>query len=208
MKTMQSILLAVTLCVSTFAMAANFKTITQSIEAEDLDELRVAFSVGELEIDVWDGDTVELEIELRAERSWLTWRRKDVEDVELEVRRNGDSLLLEIDEDKLNQSWVLKVPESLAIEIELGVGEVSIDGLNNNLMADLGVGEFSIKTSTDDYDFIRASVGVGDATLRGFGSGSENERSFVSADANYQGSGEYQIEVEVGVGEVLVRLDD
>lgn len=207
MTFIKTTLLAGALMASSMAMAANFKTITQSIEAEDFDELKVAFSVGELELEVWDGDTIELEIELRAERSWLSWRRRDVEDIELEVRSSGDSLFLGIDEDKLNQTWVLKVPESLALEIEMGVGEISIDGLNNSLFADLGVGEFSIRTTSENFATIRASVGVGDATLRGFGSGSENERSFVSADANYQGSGEYDIEVEVGVGEVSVRRD-
>ncbi|MFK7864013.1 MAG: hypothetical protein AB8B95_07275 [Pseudohongiellaceae bacterium] len=205
MKTMQSILLAVTLLASTMAMAANFKTINQSINAENFSALQVEFSVGELEIDVWDGDTVELEIELRAERSWLTWRRKDVEDVELDIQEKGGALMLSIDEGKLNQSWVLKVPARLALEIDLGVGEISIDGLNNNLVGELGVGEFSIKTSSEDFDMIQASVGVGDASLRGFGSGSENERSLVSADAIYVGSGEYEVEVEVGVGEVSIR---
>lgn len=207
MKYIQSALLAGVLFASTAAMAANYKTITQSIEADEFAELRIGFSVGELELDVWDGDTIEIEIELKAERSWLSWRRRDVEDIELEVRSSGDSLFLSIDEDRLNQTWVLRVPDGLALEIEVGVGEISIDGLDNNLFADLGVGEFSIRTASENFSSIRASVGVGDATLRGFGSGSENERSFVSADANYQGPGEYDIEVEVGVGEVSVRRD-
>jgi hypothetical protein len=59
----------------------------------------------------------------------------------------------------------------------------------------------------DNFDHINASVGVGEATLRGFGSDTENRRSFVSAEAHFEGRGDYQIEEELGVGEAVIRLD-
>ncbi|MFT7294873.1 MAG: hypothetical protein ACI87Q_002731, partial [Pseudohongiellaceae bacterium] len=34
-----------------------------------------------------------------------------------------------------------------------------------------------------------------------------NKHSFVRADAHFEGRGDYQIEVELGVGEALIRLD-
>lgn len=207
MRRHQILILSSLLTVSAGSFADNYKNISRTLDADELDSLRIEFSVGELEVEMWDGDTIELDIELTSERSWLSWRRRKVEDIELELRTSGDELFLGIDENKLNQQWVLKVPAKLALDIEIGVGEVRIDGLDNNLSLELGVGEIEVITATDNFDYIDASVGVGDAILRGFGSGTENERSFVSADAHFEGRGEYHIEVELGVGEAMVRLD-
>lgn len=207
MRQFKLLVLSVFLTLSSLSVADNYKNISQTLDAGGLDSLHIEFSVGELEVEVWEGESIELDIELKAERSWLTWRRRKVEDIEVDIRTSGDELFLAIDENKLNQHWVVKVPAKLALEIELGVGEIRIDGLDNNLKLELGVGEVEVITATDNFGQIRAAVGVGDATLRGFGAGAENERSFVSADAHYEGSGEYQIEIDLGVGETSVRLD-
>lgn len=207
MRRHQILILSSLLTVSGISFADNYKNINRTLDADELDSLRIEFSVGELEVEIWDGDSIELDIELTSERNWLSWRRRKVEDIELEVRTSGDELFLGIDEGKLNQHWVVKMPAKLALDVELGVGEIRIDGLDNNLAVELGVGEIEVITATDNFDHIDASVGVGDATLRGFGSGTENERSFVSADAHYEGRGDYTIEVELGVGDALVRLD-
>lgn len=207
MRRLQILVLSSLLTVSTLSFADNYKNINKTLDADDLDSLRIEFSVGEVELEIWDGDSIELDIELKAERSWLSWRPRKVEDIELEVRTSGGELFLGIDENKLQQQWVLKVPAKLALDIEIGVGEIRIDGLDNNLSLELGVGEIEVIAATDNFDHIDAAVGVGEATLRGFGSGTENERSFVSADAHFEGRGEYYIEVELGVGEAMVKLD-
>ncbi len=87
----------------------------------------------------------------------------------------------------------------------MGVGEVTIKALHNSLALELGVGSIAIDTDEADFRKIEASVGVGDATLRGFGSNADSERSFVSASANYEGDGEHHIAIELGVGEVSIR---
>jgi hypothetical protein len=185
--------------------ADNTKLINQSFASDDFEKLKLELTVGQLDIEVWDEDRVEVSIELRAERSWLTLRRRNLDGIELSVEENGDELYLGIDEKKLEQEWSLKVPAKLAMEIEMGVGSVDINGLQNSLALELEVGEVSINTVDVDFRTIEASVGVGDAALRGFGPSAENERSFVSADAYYEGEGEYQIKVELGVGEVSIR---
>ncbi len=185
--------------------ADSLKLINETFSTDDFDKLKLELTVGQLDIEVWGEDTIELNIELRAERSWLTWRRRNLDDVELDVREDGDELYLGIDENKLEQEWRLKVPAKLAMEIEMGVGSVDISDLSNSLMLEVGVGEVSITTLDMDFAKIEASVGVGDAALRGFGRSAENERSFVSADAFYEGDGEHEIKVELGVGEVSIR---
>jgi hypothetical protein len=207
MSRLQILVLALLLTVNGLSCAENYKNITRTLYVDELSSLRIEFSVGELEVEVWDGESIELDIELKSQRSWLSWRRRKVEDIELEVRISSDEVFLGIDADKLNQQWVVKMPAKLALDVDLGVGEIRIDGLDNNLALELGVGEIEVIAATDNFDYINVSVGVGDVSLRGFGSGTENERSFVSADAHFEGQGDYQIEAALGVGEVLIRLD-
>jgi hypothetical protein len=207
MSRLQILVLTSLLTVSGLSCADNNKNITRTLYVDELDSLRIEFPVGELEVEIWDGESIELDIELKSERSWLSWRRHKVDGIELEVSTSGGEVFLRIDADKLNQHWVVKMPAKLALGVDLGVGEIRIDGLENNLAVELGVGEVEVIAATDNFDHISVLVGVGDATLQGFGSGDENERSFISADAHFEGQGDYQIEVELGVGEVLIRLD-
>jgi hypothetical protein len=206
-RRLQILVLFSLLTVSGLSFADSYKNITRTLNVDELDSLRIEFPVGELEVEIWDGESIELDIELKSERSWLSWRRHKVDDIELEVSTSGGEVFLRIDADKLNQHWVVKMPAKLALGIDLGVGEIRINGLENNLAVELGVGEIEVVAATDNFDHINASVGVGDATLRGFGPDTGNKHSFVRADAHFEGRGDYQIEVELGVGEALIRLD-
>lgn len=200
----RSILLAAFISLPTVSVADNYKHISETLSAADIESLDIEFSVGELEVIVGDGDSIELEIELKAERSWLSWRRRKVEDIDVEIETRGDTLYLAIEENNLSQQWSLRVPAKLALEAELGVGDIRIENLANDLDVELGVGSVEVTTADTNYDSINASVGVGDVSLRGFGQSSDNERSFVSADAYYQGQGDYSIEIDLGVGDVEV----
>lgn len=188
------------------AFAASSKRLSHSIDATPFAEVQLEMSVGEMDIEVYDGDSIELEIELIAERRWFSLRRGDVDDIELERRERGDTLYLGIDEDKLDQTWVVRLPVRLAAEIEVGIGDIQIDGLSNSLILELGVGSVEVNVDSEDYGEIIASTGVGDAVIRGFGQGTDNERShLVGADAYYYGEGEHTIEIEVGVGDARIR---
>lgn len=204
MRRHQILLLSSLLTASTVSFADNSKTISRILDVDDVDLVHIEFPVGELEVVIWDELGISLEVEVFMEPD-SSFELRD--QITLTPEVDGSDLLLVIDEKDLELHWVVKVPESLALEIELGVGEIRIDGLDNNLSVELGVGEIEVIAATANFDHIDASVGVGDATLQGFGSGTENERSFGSRDAHYEGGGDYAIEVELGVGDALVRLD-
>ena len=91
------------LAVSTGAQAASSKRIQHSIDAEDLNHVDFEISVAELEIEIYDGDTVEIDIDLRADRDWWFFGRGDVDDVDLTIREDGESLGLILD----GGGWVL-----------------------------------------------------------------------------------------------------
>ncbi|MEQ8955591.1 MAG: hypothetical protein RL120_15780 [Gammaproteobacteria bacterium] len=187
------------------AMAASSKRIEHTIDAANLNHIDFEISVAELDIEVYDGTTVELDVMLRAQRSWFLFGRRDIEDVELRIDTNGDSLEVILDENNIEQEWRVRLPVHLAVSMELGVGDVDINEFANDLRLELGVGSVQVDVVDMDFGTIHLQTGVGDSSIRGFDGGVDNERSIVGADSYYEGNGEYEIEIEVGVGDARVR---
>lgn len=186
-------------------LAASAKRIERSIDAGELARIDFEISVAEVDIEIHDGNTIELDIALEADRGWWIFGREDIDDVDLTLIDRGDRLTLVLDENNVEQEWRVRLPAHLAVSMEIGVGDVDIDGLANDLTLEIGVGAVQVDVADLDFDTIRLQTGVGDSSLRGFGRGTDNERHFVGADSFYQGDGEYRIGIEVGVGDARVR---
>ncbi len=205
MKAIIKLSLILALFISFGAQAASRKTITRTIDASNLDKVEFQISVAEIEIEVYDGDEIQLDIELEADRNWLSLRRGDVDHVELEVRERDSTVRLRIEEDDLDQHWRVKLPAKLAVDLEVGVGDIRIVDFSNSLDMELGVGAVRVETDGVDYGNIHLSAGVGDTSIRGFRHRADQERSFISSDTRYNGDGELTMDIEVGVGDVEVR---
>jgi len=99
------------------------------------------------------------------------------------------------------------VPRALAVDIEMGVGELDIDGLEGDLDVELGVGEADIHASRALANHVSVDAGIGDAEIRGGGS-STRSRSFIGSHAVWtDGDGRSAVHLHVGVGDATVRLD-
>lgn len=188
--------------------ADSTKTISQTIDAAMLASVEIEASVAEMDIEFYDGDEIELEIELEADDHWLAWWRGNVDNVELVVRPTENKVYLGIDDRQVQQRWRVKMPAKLAIAIDVGVGDIELEHFANNLKMEVGIGSVRVEVDDTDYAMIRASVGVGDTAINGFsGQPADNERTFMSSDSYHYGDGdlEIEIEVEVGVGDVEVK---
>lgn len=199
------LLLTLSLLAMPLAIAQSSKRLSYEIDAAAFTRVQLEMAIGEMDIEISEGDTISLDIYLEADRNWFSLRRPDISDLELDQRPQGDSLYLGIDRDNLEQTWRVSLPVHLALEIEVGVGDVSIAGLDNDLSLELGVGAASVDVASDNYREIAVSAGVGDAVVRGFQNSDNERRSLVGANGMYHGDGEFRIEVEVGVGDVQVR---
>lgn len=198
--------LAATLLFSGSLSADSSKKISRTIDAASLGSVEIEAAVAEMEIEFYEGDVIELEIEIESDGHWLAWRRGDVDDVELEVRTTENKIYLGILDKRVEQHWRVKMPAKLAMGIEVGVGDIELKGFSNNLQMDVGVGEVRVDIADTDYAMIRASAGVGDTAIKGFpGQQVDNERSFISSDSYHYGDGDLEIEIDVGVGDVQVR---
>jgi len=199
-------LIVTSFTLSNTAAAASSKRIQQRIDAEDLVHVDFEISIAQLDIEVYDGDVLELDLVIEADRDWWIFGRKDIDNVELEVDRNGEQLKLRLDDNDIQQEWVVRLPAHLAVSMDLGVGEVEFTDFANDLNLELGVGSMQLNVADNvDFESIHLNAGVGDTSVRSFDNGSDSERSFVGADSWYHGDGEFVVEVEVGVGDARVR---
>ena len=201
MKKTALVLVASTLA---FGAYASSKTkISESLTLKPGQDVSISFPVGELELITTNGSQIELEISLKAkDEGWFS-SNVDVDDVELQMESSDKLLKLDIDNEKLEQHWAVKIPQSANLDIQLGVGKVDIKDLTHSLNLDLGVGDVDVDLESENYREIELDAGVGDTKIRGL-NGVSNERHMVSSQSDYQGKGEYAIDIKVGVGDIEV----
>lgn len=102
----------------------------------------------------------------------------------------------------------LRVPRSLAVHIEMGVGDLDIEGIEGDLDVDLGVGDADVRASRTRVGSVSVEAGIGDASIRGAGT-NVSRSSFIGSTASWSGggSGRSDVRLHVGVGDATVRLD-
>lgn len=205
MNTTKFIVFILAALFSSALFADTFKRISHVVDAADLEKLHLDISVGELDIETYDGEEIQLEVDIESQRSWFSFRRRDVEDIELEIDGSRSHVYLGITEQDIETHWRIVPPAKLELEVDMGVGDVQIADFTNSLNMELGVGSVQVVVLADDYDVIHANSGVGDSRISGFEGGVDNERNFISADSYYYGGGEKIMEIELGVGDVEIR---
>ena len=184
-----------------------------SLEADQA--VRLDLSVGEIRVEGADIETIEAE--LRIECRWGDDEDCDrlLEKVELEARSTSRRLIVEIVSDsswrktKLEIEGDFRVPRGATLEVDMGVGELDIEGVTGDLSADLGVGELSIRVPAAAVRSVGLDAGVGEAKLLGAGTFVEGRRSMLVGSEVFwdHGEGEARVRADVGVGEVTVYLE-
>ena len=204
-----------TLSVAPAAAAADSdRKINASWPAGDLEALRFDISVAELEVTAASGDKIVIEVLAECKHNRRECEEA-LEDLELRDRTRGQVLMIDLEghpkwgKGRLEVEVFLEIPADLDFDLDMGVGEVNIEGLRGNLDLELGVGELTIDTEPDHLRSINLDVGVGDAEIYGDARRVEGRRSFLIGSEVYwaEGKGDKRIKVDVGVGEVTVRLD-
>lgn len=191
---------------SSSVLAKDVKTIVKNLDVDNGQRLSFSVPVGSLDIQTCNCNEVSMKIKVEAKDSdWSLFSSKDVDDAELSIRERRGGLSFKVDKDDTKQKWVVTLPASSALNVEVGVGHVEIDEFNNDLKADVGVGHINVELEGTDFDRISAETGVGDASIRSLPGDVKHKRAMVSATSRYSGDGKYNLEVEVGVGDIKIR---
>jgi hypothetical protein len=224
-------LLIAAVCVATAATAAE-RTLSHTQSGQGIDI--VAFNAGtvDFELIAGDGVTIDIEVTLTPRRGGLFSSMKDSErEVEQAVLRAdvvGQRLMLEIETDsgdrRFEERWAVRLPSRSGVEIEAGVGDVTMQGVaggaklelgvgnvrveapDGDVFIDLGVGDAVVKAVAASYGPVEASGGVGDARIKAAGDQVEGE-GFVGHSASWVGSGRHRIQIEIGIGDARVTLE-
>ncbi|MBU1436577.1 MAG: hypothetical protein KKF79_04365 [Gammaproteobacteria bacterium] len=201
---MKNLALITTLCcLMSFPLLASQKDLAQQFESDSLQQLQINNGVGDITIEVTDDTQIKVNVKVRSSKNWF-FGSSDVSDASIESTIENGVLSLEVPLDDTNQTWTVQMPRQLALSLQLGVGDIELNGTAGNIEADIGVGSFTAKLAVPEYKNIELSAGVGDVSLQS--QQGKTERSHVvGAELEYTGPGERDMAVTIGVGDAKVR---
>jgi len=213
--------------------AAESRDLDGRASAAGVDKVQLDAGVGDIHVTgVGGGDEIVVSVELEPRRggffSSLKKAQREVDEAVLRMDARRGVLRLEIETDsgdrRFEENWTIEMPARLALDLDLGVGDVDIrnldgdlavevgvgdilaEGVSNDVTIDIGVGDATIRGSADDFGSVDGSGGVGDARLSVRGKRIESS-GFVGHSAEWTGDGEHTIEISLGVGDARVTLE-
>jgi len=181
-----------------------------SYSLDSINEVSIDGGIGTMEVIHTDGKELRVELELEGKRRFLLLNKRDVSEIEVEDRVRGDHLSLRLNEDELdnvNAHWRVELPSVARTHINLGVGQITAAFADTELELDVGVGAGDISLARRFVGRVETSAGVGSAELHG-ANDTVSKRAIVSEKTYGYGDGHHRMELNVGVGEMQVRLGD
>lgn len=198
--------LSVSVFGTAFAASDNDKVITQDIDVAQIKQLHLDAHVGSVKFMPSSDNQLHVYVRVSEKDGWGVFKDSP-KDAELEITKDANTLTLTLNDDEYGEEWKIMVPAQMMIDADLGVGEMSVEGINTNITVDIGVGEATIQADASAYAKASAQAGVGAATVKSSSGSSDSSRALVSEDVNWTGQGSYSISAEVGVGDVSITLE-
>ncbi|NRA69904.1 MAG: hypothetical protein HRU24_02705 [Gammaproteobacteria bacterium] len=190
---------------SVLAQGKEEKILTEQFSITQFKQLVINANVGSVSVSASKDNKVHVLVKVSARDNW-GWFNSTVEDAKLAVKRQGDQLKIAVNDDDYGEEWQIKLPASLDLKLDLGVGSAVIKDIIANIDINIGVGEVRIVTDSKAFKQVAVESGVGDATISA-NTPVKRKRAMVSVDSHWQGHGEFTINAEVGVGDARVILN-
>jgi len=207
------------------------RTLEATISRGGATTLGLDTAVGDVIISRGSGEDLHVTITLTARKggffSSLKKSERQVERASLSTERHGTRIDLEIkgpsEESRFEAKWIVTVPSDLALELDMGVGDLRVSGIEGNIDVDLGVGDVTVKgadgeisidvgvgnialsASAAPFGTVTCSTGVGDVLVTIDDEKHEGE-GMISKDLEWKGPGEHSMDLDTGVGDIRVTL--
>jgi hypothetical protein len=195
------------------ARAATLETDTYSFAVSRDHRVQMEFPVGQLRVIATDESKVHFTLRVKCKGNSDERCEELANRLVLDSHDSGSQLRLRLenypkwDNKGFSVHGELRVPRSQTLRIEMGVGQIDVDGLQGDLDVDLGVGEADIRALRAHAANVTVETGIGDASIRGANSALESSR-FVGARASWSGGkGKSDVRLHVGVGDGMVWLE-
>ncbi|MGC1783999.1 MAG: hypothetical protein WA708_15870 [Acidobacteriaceae bacterium] len=96
----------------------------------------------------------------------------------------------------------LYVPSVTALDLDIGVGDVSVNGVGGDKDVTMHVGDLKIGgLNRADYGIVKLDTGIGDVEDSLFPA---QQSGWLGKSGKFVGSGKYHIRVHVGIGDIRV----
>lgn len=190
----------------TSARADDQVTRRHAFDLKGIDTVEFSNSVGRIEIIPSDSNEMRVTVDIESREHGFFRRSVDVQDMDIDIRERGDTLILRFDEEHASAEWLVEMPAVARTTVAVGVGEVRLEIGATELDVDVGVGDVDVFAPEKAVGRINLDVGVGDANVRG-GEVISAETAFISRSVRAEGSGTNRMNVDLGVGDVSVRLN-
>jgi len=191
---------------SAYAHSENEKVITKDIAVSGAEQLYLDAHIGSVKFTPSSDNQIHVYVKVSEKEGWGIFKDSPLE-AELVVLRDGNRVTLSLNDDEYGEEWRIELPKMTLLNADLGVGELQVRNINSNLKLDVGVGEASVVVSASEFLSAKGQAGVGAATVRSHSGTTTTDRAMVSEDVTWNGSGQYSIDVEVGVGDISIKLD-
>ena len=174
--------------------------------------VRMEFAVGELKVLPGEGSQVRFDLRIKCKNHSARRCEELANEMRFESEDRNGTLYLKLDRfPKWGKGFEvhgeLRVPRHMPVDVDMGVGQLTVEGMEGELEVNLGVGDADIRVPRAMANRVSVDTGIGDASIRG-ASGEVTRRSFIGAHASWgQGIGRSQVRLHVGVGDATVRLD-
>jgi hypothetical protein len=204
------------LAVLLWAIPASAKEVVRSfrqqIPVRSAGKIHLDFPVGKLHVEGWDSPQVDLDVQIVCNRA--SSRCEDAaKDLRLVYNATGGQLEVEIRDwphwggtRGLNVDATIHIPRNLPLSTDLGVGELTIQGIAADVTVDLGVGEVHANLPKEAIGSAALDTGIGEASLVAAGRRYSSEGLFTREIRWNQGTGRARVKVGCGVGEIHVTL--
>lgn len=165
-------------------------------------QLHLEVNVGDIRILSGSGDPqIRLVIQPRADvspaevRSWIQ---------RFEVQANHANIRLHLPKrGNRNGTVTIYVPDPTDLDVDLGVGEVTINGISGDKDVDVKVGELKlVGLNPAEYGIVKNSTDVGDVQDDVF---SGRQSGWLGKSENVIASGKHHIRDHVGIGDIRLR---
>lgn len=213
------VLSAVLLAVATWPVAAQaqsrtVRTINEDFDPSGHEAIVLDVPVGEVRVEGADVDTITAEVRVRCDRHTNRERCAErAEDIALDSRERRGKLILKLEGIGMWRSRgmhvvvELTVPADMPFELEMGVGEVELANLGSDVTVDMGIGEITVTMLQAAVGSVTLDNGIGETALQHRGGKRTREGLMAGTDIRWNdGPGDHKVEVDLNIGEILVRL--
>ncbi len=210
---MKKVVIGLLFIAATSALQAeNDRILTRTFPVGPEQKVEVGLGAGDILIESGDVTEAEVQMRIHCESSKRScWQKAD--QVELVSKTSANRLNIEVEgltrSTARGMSIRLRIilPSTQHLEVDLGAGDLKIDGMAGSTELDVGVGDVEVHIERGIFRSIEMDTGVGESkviiageTIAGVG--------LVGSDLKWsQDSGQQDLEIDCGVGDIVVIAD-